>query len=80
MNPTKSRLKGFIIALVLVIIMGSIGFMSSEKLSLWDSIYFSIVTISTVGYGDAQKNSAYGTQSTLASSPSQQSDTETCTP
>jgi hypothetical protein len=39
-------------ALVLVIIMGSIGFMSSEKLSLWDSIYFSIVTISTVGYGD----------------------------
>lgn len=37
---------------VLVILIGSIGFMLLEDLSFFDSMYFTVVTISTVGYGD----------------------------
>ena len=37
---------------VLVILTGSIGFMVLESLSFIDAVYFTIVTISTVGYGD----------------------------
>lgn len=37
---------------VLVILPGSIGFMVLEDLSFIDAVYFTIVTISTVGYGD----------------------------
>ena len=38
---------------VLVILIGSIGFMLLENLSFIDAVYFTIVTISTVGYGVA---------------------------
>jgi len=31
---------------------GSVGFMKTEGLSLTDAIYFSVVTVTTVGYGD----------------------------
>ncbi len=37
---------------VIIILTGSIGFMLLEDLSFFDSVYFTIVTISTVGYGD----------------------------
>jgi hypothetical protein len=33
-------------------VMGVLGFMFAEGLSLGDALYFSIVTVSTVGYGD----------------------------
>ena len=42
---------------VLVILIGSIGFMLLEKLSFIDAVYFTIVTISTVGYGDVHPTS-----------------------
>jgi len=38
--------------LLTVVIIGTIVFMFLEKLSLVDAFYFTIVTISTVGYGD----------------------------
>ena len=37
---------------VFIILTGSVGFMLLEDLSFFDSVYFTIVTISTVGYGD----------------------------
>ncbi|HEY95949.1 MAG TPA: two pore domain potassium channel family protein [Dehalococcoidia bacterium] len=37
---------------ILVILIGSIGFMLLEDLSFIDAVYLTIVTISTVGYGD----------------------------
>jgi len=37
---------------VIIVIIGTIGFMFIENLSFIDSLYFTIVTISTVGYGD----------------------------
>ena len=42
---------------VLVILIGSIGFMLLENLSFIDAVYFTIVTISTVGYGDVHPTS-----------------------
>ncbi len=38
--------------LLLVLIFGSIAFSYFEKKGLWDAIYWVIVTITTVGYGD----------------------------
>ena len=37
---------------VAILIIGTAGFMMLEKLSFIDALYFTIVTISTVGYGD----------------------------
>ena len=37
---------------VAVLVVGTAGFMLLEKLSFLDAVYFTIVTISTVGYGD----------------------------
>lgn len=38
--------------IILVIILGTLGFYFFEGLSLLDSIYFTICTVTTVGYGD----------------------------
>lgn len=52
MDPTKFRLRIFLIVFFVVIIIGTFGFMVVENLSPADAFYFSIVTIATVGYGD----------------------------
>ncbi|MFX0200939.1 MAG: potassium channel family protein [Candidatus Hodarchaeota archaeon] len=49
------RLKSIRLLLLLpiaVIVIGTVGFMILERLSFVDSLYLTIVTISTVGYGD----------------------------
>ena len=45
-------LKFYIVLLALVVITGVVGFIYFEGLSPLDSVYLTIVTISTVGYGD----------------------------
>ena len=52
MNHLHFRLRFFLAALVLVMVSGTFAFMRVENLSLADSLYFNIVTIATVGYGD----------------------------
>ena len=52
MSSPVLRLKFYIILLVLVLIIGVAGFIIIEGLSPLDSVYLTIVTISTVGYGD----------------------------
>ena len=37
---------------IAILVVGTIGFMILERLSFIDALYFTIVTISTVGYGD----------------------------
>jgi len=52
MDALRVRLRVFLVALLLVMVLGILGFMIIEHLSLADAFYFSIVTIATVGYGD----------------------------
>jgi hypothetical protein len=51
----QARIKSFRLLLLLpvaVLIVGTAGFMILERLPFIDALYFTIVTISTVGYGD----------------------------
>lgn len=52
MDSIGFRLRVFVIILLAVMGVGTFGFMSIEGLSLIDAVYFSIVTVATVGYGD----------------------------
>ena len=45
---------------VAVFVIGTVGFMLLENLSLMDAMYFTIVTVSTVGYGDIHPISVAG--------------------
>ena len=47
-----TRLKRAVLALIFVIAGGTAGFVHIEDWSVWDSFYFTLVTITTVGYGD----------------------------
>jgi len=52
MNPKRFQLRIFLIVFFTLMVICSVGFMIIEGVSLTDAFYFSIVTISTVGYGD----------------------------
>jgi hypothetical protein len=52
MNAVKFRLRIFVAVFFGVMLIGTFGFMYIEGLSIADAFYFSIVTITTVGYGD----------------------------
>jgi voltage-gated potassium channel Kch len=43
-----------------VLVLGTVGFTLAEKLPIYDAIYFSIVTVTTVGYGDISPHTALG--------------------
>ena len=48
----KRRLKIFSGLFLVVTMVGTVGFMVLEDVSLTESLYYNIVTMSTVGYGD----------------------------
>ena len=52
METDKIRLKFHLAVFIALLLLGIFGFMLIENLSLVDAIYFSIVTMATVGYGD----------------------------
>ena len=52
MNSLRLRFRIFLIIFIAVIVLGTIGFMVIEGLSMTDAFYFSIITMATVGYGD----------------------------
>ena len=52
MIEVKRRLRIFIILLISVAVIGTLGFMTIEKLSFVEALYFNVVTMATVGYGD----------------------------
>lgn len=54
------RLRILLLLPIAVVIVGTIGFMVIEKLPFIDALYFTIVTISTVGYGDIHPTGTTG--------------------
>lgn len=52
MSTYSFRLFFYLIIFILVMLLGGIGFIFAEKLSILDSLYFTVITIATVGYGD----------------------------
>ncbi len=55
-----SRVYYFVLLLVLITAGGTIGFMIIEDWNFIDSFYMTIITISTVGYGEVQELTLYG--------------------
>lgn len=56
----KFRLRVNVTILAATLFLGTIAFMSVEKVSLTDALYFIIVTMATVGYGDIHPVTAAG--------------------
>ncbi len=56
----KVRLKLYVTIFLSVLVFGTIGFMAVEDLGFEDSIYFTIVTMATVGYGDIAPHTQAG--------------------
>lgn len=52
MQAITLRLKIFLAVFLIVMILGTIGFVIIEKKTVVDAAYFVIVTVATVGYGD----------------------------
>ena len=54
------RLKLYLAVFSVLLSVGIIGFMLFEKMSLTNAVYFSIVTMATVGYGDIHPQTEIG--------------------
>ena len=44
--------RGLFITLLITLLIGTLFYRRAEGWSLFDSLYFSVITLSTVGYGD----------------------------
>ncbi|MHB1343842.1 MAG: potassium channel family protein [Thermoleophilia bacterium] len=59
-DASTRRLRVFVLLLAVVVAVGTVGFTLAEDLSLGDSLYLTIVTVATVGYGDLHPSTAVG--------------------
>ena len=60
MDADAIRLRVYMSVFAALLLLGVAGFMALENLSLVDAVYFSIVTMATVGYGDIHPQSVAG--------------------
>ena len=58
-SGSRSFIKGFII-LLLILSIGTVGYMQIERWSLLDSLYMTVITITTVGYREVKTVSEEG--------------------
>ena len=52
MNSSSLQYRIYLVILVFVFLIGMLGLMAIEQFSALDALYFTVATISTVGYGD----------------------------
>lgn len=52
MTPQVFRLRIYLVVMLAVLLLGTAAFAAVEHLSLADALYFTVVTVATVGYGD----------------------------
>jgi voltage-gated potassium channel len=52
MQAITLRLKIFLVLFIVIIVLGTLGFMLIEEKPIIEAVYFVIVTMATVGYGD----------------------------
>lgn len=55
----KRKLKFIFIAFALLLVLGTLGYMILVKVSLVDALYMTVITISTVGFGEVGTTSAF---------------------
>ncbi|MFC2021572.1 potassium channel family protein [Chloroflexota bacterium] len=60
MRNTTKHLRLLIALPIAVLLIGTVGFMILEKLPFMEALYFTTVTISTVGYGDIHPTTTSG--------------------
>jgi len=66
MDPLVFRLRVFVFVLVGVLLLGTVGFVVAEGFSLTDAVYFTVVTVATVGYGDIHPATTTGKMLAIA--------------
>ena len=59
-RPRRFRIRYALLALAAAILFGTVGFYLIEGLSLTDSLYVTVQTLTTVGYGDVPPRSSLG--------------------
>ncbi len=59
-NPLISRLIKVLICVMILVASGTLGYAIIEGWSLWDSFYMTVITLSTVGYGETHPLSESG--------------------
>ncbi len=59
MNTARNALQ-IVYMLLLILIAGTLGYHFIERWSLFDSLYMTVITLATVGYGETHPLSTYG--------------------
>lgn len=59
-NPLIRRLFSVLLCVLILVISGTIGYSVIEDWPLWDSFYMTLITLSTVGYGETHPLSESG--------------------
>lgn len=61
----EKEFKGLVILVALLLLVGSVAYSWAEHWSLFNSLYFSVTTLTTVGFGDFVPHSAFGKAFTI---------------
>ncbi|MBI4655180.1 MAG: NAD-binding protein [Elusimicrobia bacterium] len=60
MSEIKNKLIGLFLAIIIVLSVGTLGYSVIEKWDAFDSLYMTVITLATVGYGETHPLSGTG--------------------